>query len=85
MGYIIVRLAASLNDTEQLLMISSYLVTVLLGKLYLQEAASLLLELEFCSDNMDDTPGDIYVFFIRKGSISSFSLGTINGRFLDRN
>lgn len=63
MGYIIVRLAASLNDTEQLLMISSYLVTVLLGKLYLQEAASLLLELEFCSDNMDDTPGDIYVFY----------------------
>ncbi|XP_045481901.1 adenylate cyclase type 10-like isoform X2 [Harmonia axyridis] len=60
MGYIIVRMAASLNDTETLLLISSNLVTVLLGKLFLQEAASLLLELEFCSDNIDDTPAQVW-------------------------
>ncbi|KAL3286250.1 hypothetical protein HHI36_000760 [Cryptolaemus montrouzieri] len=60
MGYIIIRMAACLNDTEKLLLISSYLVTVLMGKLYLQEAASLLLELEFCSENIDDLPGQIW-------------------------
>ncbi|XP_044745278.1 adenylate cyclase type 10-like [Coccinella septempunctata] len=60
LGYIIVRLAASLNETDKLLEISSSLVTVLLGKLFLQEAASLLLELEFCSDNIDDTSGQMW-------------------------
>ncbi|KAK9875515.1 hypothetical protein WA026_007906 [Henosepilachna vigintioctopunctata] len=54
LGYVIIKIGSCMNDTEKLLVVSTYLMTLLMSKLLLQEASSLLYEMEFCSEEMDD-------------------------------